>query len=158
RDNQRYDCNKRKSDGVLIVYEPHPGFAGSDSVTLDTISPRGQETKQRFSIAVGGNPSALVATESPRVVALDHKIEIDFIYAINADCSSVGLPIVRVLEQPRNGNVAVENGTGFSNFAADNQRYECNKRKSEGVSVVYDPRPGFTGTDSIELDIIFPRG
>ncbi len=106
-----------------------------------------------------GTPSNPVQTiELARAVPIDHKIEIDFIYALNADCSLIGLPTARVIGQPSNGNVAVENGTGFSNFPPENQRYECNKRKSDGVSIFYEPRQGFAGADSITLDIIFPHG
>jgi hypothetical protein len=104
----------------------------------------------------GANPVQTV--ELTRAVAIDHKLPIDFIYAINPDCSSIGLASVRVIGQPDHGNIAVENGTGYSNFPPENQRYECNKRKSQGISVVYEPHPGFTGTDSITLDIIFPQG
>ena len=107
----------------------------------------------------GAKPSNPVQTvELTRAVAIDHKLPIDFIYAINPDCSSIGLASVRVVGQPDHGNVAVENGTGYSKFPPENQRYECNKRKSEGISIVYEPHPGFTGADSITLDIIFPRG
>ena len=93
-----------------------------------------------------------------RTVPAEHKLRVDFFYAINPDCSLIGLADVRVLEQPHDGDVVVENGTGFPNFPRENQRYECNKLKSEGVSVLYEPRPGFKGSDSVMLDIIFPRG
>jgi hypothetical protein len=107
----------------------------------------------------GAKPSNPVQTvELTRAVPVDHKLPIDFIYAINPDCSSIGLASVRVIGQPDHGNVAVENGTGYSNFPPENQRYECNKRKSEGISIVYEPHPGFAGADSITLDIIFPQG
>ena len=102
--------------------------------------------------------SPVQTVELTRAVPIDHKIELDFVYALNPDCSSVGIPTVRIIEQPHNGNITVENGTGYSNFPPENQRYECNKRKSEGVVVVYDPHPGFTGADSITLDFITPRG
>ncbi len=106
----------------------------------------------------GTRSNPVQTIELARAVPIDHKIQIDFIYALNADCSLIGLPTARVIGQPSNGNVAVENGTGFSNFPPENQRYECNKRKSDGVSIFYEPRQGFAGADSIMLDIIFPHG
>jgi hypothetical protein len=60
--------------------------------------------------------------------------------------------------KPRNGKLAVEKDAGFSNYPANDQRYECNKRKSDGVAVVYEPNPGFTGADSVTVHIITPRG
>jgi hypothetical protein len=107
----------------------------------------------------GGNPTNAAQTiQLTRAVPIERDVRLDFIYALNPDCSSVGLPSVRVVEQPQNGKVTVENGTGFSNFPPENQRYECNKRKSEGIAVVYRPNPGFAGADSVTIDIIFPTG
>jgi hypothetical protein len=80
------------------------------------------------------------------------------VYSLNPDCSWDELPNVRVIEQPHDGDVTVENGAGFTNFPPNNQRYECNKQKSQGVVVAYKPHPGFTGNDSATLDIIFPHG
>jgi hypothetical protein len=65
---------------------------------------------------------------------------------------------VRVLEQPKHGKIEIENETGFTNFPARNPRAECNKRRSDGVAVIYEPEPGYTGTDSISLDAILPSG
>jgi transglutaminase-like putative cysteine protease len=141
----------RSSTGQL----PPSGTVHTIPITPNKVNPTASnEPKQS-----GGTPSNPVQTfELTRAVPIDHKIEIDFIYALNPDCSLIGLPTARVIGQPSNGNVAVENGTGFANFPPENQRYECNKRKSDGVSIVYVPHPGFTGADSITLDIIFPRG
>jgi hypothetical protein len=116
----------------------------------------GYKPEPKQSGAKPSNPAQTV--ELTRAVPIDRKLPIDFIYAINPDCSSIGLATVRVIGQPDHGNIAVENGTGYSNFPPENQRYECNKRKSEGISVVYEPHPGFNGADSLTLDIIFPHG
>lgn len=97
-------------------------------------------------------------TEVTRVVPADQKRRIDFLYWIDPDCSSPELPTVHIAEQPRNGKLVIEHGTGFTNFPQDNPRYECNKRKSEGVSLVYEPDMRFIGTDSITVDVILPSG
>ena len=65
---------------------------------------------------------------------------------------------MRVLEQPKHGKITIENNTGFTNFPQSNPRVECNKRRSEGVAVIYQPEPGYTGTDSLNFDAIFPSG
>jgi hypothetical protein len=157
-DSQRYECNKRQSEGIHIFYEPHPGFAGSDSAAVDILTTSGQEIQRQYSITVGGDPSKLSAAEVARVVPTDQKRRVDFLYAIYPDCSVIGMPIVRVVDEPRNGKLAVEKDAGFSNFPANDQRYECNKRKSDGVAVVYEPDPGFAGADSLTVHIIMPRG
>jgi hypothetical protein len=53
---------------------------------------------------------------------------------------------------PKHGKIAIENDTGFMNFREGNPRAECNKRRSDGVAVIYEPEPGYTGTDSISLE------
>jgi len=157
-DNQRYDCNKRPSEGLHVFYEPHPGFVGSDQATVDFLTASGREVQRNYSVTVGGDPSKLSATDVARVVPTDQKRRIDFLRAIYPDCSVIGIPIVRVVDEPRNGKLAVEKDAGFSNFPANDQRYECNKRKSDGVAVVYEPDPGFAGADSLTVHIIMPRG
>jgi hypothetical protein len=96
--------------------------------------------------------------EATRVVPSDQKRRIDFIYWLEPDCSTPELPVLRVVEQPRSGKLAVERGTGFTNFPQTNPRSECNRRKSEGVTLVFEPNPHFVGIDSITVEILYPSG
>jgi hypothetical protein len=111
---------------------------------------------------LGAQTPAAADLSQPRdlakVVAIGQKLRVEFLYAIEPDCSSMGKTNVRNLEPPQHGRLTVENGQGFTSFAKDNQRYDCNMRKSEGTFVFYRPAPGFAGRDSITLDIIFPTG
>ena len=66
--------------------------------------------------------------------------------------------LIRIIEQPQHGKLTVANGTGFTSFPENNVRFECNKRKSEGVVVTYEPAPGYTGSDSLNIDTIHPSG
>ena len=93
-----------------------------------------------------------------RVVATDQRLRLEFLYSINPDCTSVGFANVRVIEQPKHGRVTVENSTGFTSFPASNPRAECNKRRSDGVAIFYDPEPGYVGANSVNLDAIFASG
>jgi hypothetical protein len=70
----------------------------------------GNKPEPKQSSAKPSNPVQTV--ELTRAVPIDHKLRIDFVYAINPDCSSIGLASVRVIGQPDHGNIAVENGTG----------------------------------------------
>jgi hypothetical protein len=108
------------------------------------------------------SPTNAVAAARPvelnRAIAIGQKARIEFLYSIQPDCSSNGQINVRILESPQHGTLTVENGQGFSNFPKDNQRYDCNTRKSDGTLVFYEPESGFSGKDSITLDIIWPLG
>jgi transglutaminase-like putative cysteine protease len=103
-------------------------------------------------------PAAPNTIDLKRAVAAGGKLRLDFLYSINPDCTSIGFATVRVVEQPRHGRLTVDNGTGFTNFPASNPRAECNKRRSDGVVVVYEPEPGYFGADSLDFDAIFASG
>ena len=92
------------------------------------------------------------------MVPSDQKRRIDFIYWLEPDCSTPELPVLRVVEQPRSGKLAVERGTGFTNFPQTNPRHECNRRKSEGITLVFEPNPHFVGRESITVEILYPSG
>jgi Domain of Unknown Function with PDB structure (DUF3857)/Transglutaminase-like superfamily len=113
------------------------------------------------STTTGTAPAAPVPpkpVEISRVVAADRDMRLDFLYSINPDCTSMGYPAVRTVERPKHGTITIENSTGFSNFPADNLRAECNKRRSDGVAIIYKPEPGYTGPDSVDFDAIFASG
>jgi hypothetical protein len=100
-------------------------------------------------------PSTL---ELSRVAAGGQKLRLEFLYWLDPDCSSVGATVVRILEPPQHGKLTIENGQGFTSFAKENQRYDCNMRKSDGTRVFYQPEEEYEGKDFITLDIIFPTG
>jgi hypothetical protein len=109
------------------------------------------------------NPPARSAPDSQpvellRFVASGRKMRLDFLYSIQPDCSSAGQTTVRILEKPQHGTLTVENGQEFTNFPKENQRYECNVRRSDGTVVFFDPEPEFFGKDSVALDVIYPLG
>jgi tetratricopeptide (TPR) repeat protein len=101
------------------------------------------------------NPQIL---ERKRVVAAEQKSRLEFLYSLNPDCSSEGQMVVRTSEPPQHGMLTIENGQEATNFPKDNQRFACNNQKSDGVFVFYQPAPGYTGTDSITVYVIFPFG
>jgi len=96
--------------------------------------------------------------ELTRVMAADQRLRLDFLFSLNPDCSSIGYATVRLIEEPKHGKITIENGTGFSNFRRDNSRFECNKSRSDGVVIFYEPEPGFVGADSIAINAIYASG
>jgi hypothetical protein len=103
-------------------------------------------------------PSSSEIIERTRVVVADQKFHLDFLASLEADCSPVGFATIRIIQQAEHGEITFENGTGFSNFAKENIRYECNKRRTEGVILSYEPSLGYTGLDSLTVDVIFASG
>ena len=75
--------------------------------------------------------------------------------SVNPDCTSKGKTIVRILNGPAYGSVALREGPVFSFFR---NLPNCTSRKVSGVAVMYRPARGFVGTDLVNLDVIFPSG
>jgi len=157
QNNPRYECNKSQSEGVVLNYEPEAGFVGTDSINIDAIYPSGSSQKRHYAIHVG-ELDAPPTLERARAVASDQRLRLDFLFDLNPDCTSMGSATVHVTEPPKHGRITVENGTGFPTFPQNNQRFACNKSRSDGVVIVYEPEAGFVGTDSVNLDAIYPQG
>jgi Domain of Unknown Function with PDB structure (DUF3857)/Transglutaminase-like superfamily len=167
--DNRFDCNNHPTEGTIISYAPEAGFTGADSLTIEAISPTGGAVKRHYQISIypatvtdgapeGGPAQSAKPLEYTRVASSDQVLQLAFLFALNPDCSSLGYATVRVLEAPKHGKLAVEQGTGFSTFPQSNQRFACNKRRTDGVNVAYTPEAGYVGADSMLLDIINADG
>jgi hypothetical protein len=82
----------------------------------------------------------------------------DFLVNIDADCSSTAFASVRMVEEPKHGAATLKDDTGFTNFAKDNSRFECNKQRSGGTAVLYRGEEGYTGNDSVTVEIVYVDG
>jgi len=167
--DNRFDCNNRPIEGTVISYAPEAGFTGADSLTIEAISPTGGVVKRHYHISIyagavtdgapeGGPAQSFKPLEYTRVAPTDQVLQLAFLFALNPDCSSLGYATVRVIESPKHGKLAIEQGTGFSTFQESNQRFACNKRRTDGVNVSYTPEAGYVGADSMLLDIINADG
>jgi len=135
--------------GETYTWEtPFPGC--TNAVTTDRLTP--------VAATAPAAPAAPKTIDSSFTVAADKTIQLAFLYSINPDCTSIGFATVRVVEQPKHGKITIENGTGFTSFPTSNPRAECNKRRSDGVTVIYQPEPGYTGTDSLDFDAVLASG
>jgi hypothetical protein len=92
-----------------------------------------------------------------KTVAAGGVLKLSHYASVNPDCSNLSMPIVRVSAAPTHGFVRTIKKSDFSHFAA--APYDrCNSRRVAGVSAEYRPERGFTGTDTLSLDIIYASG
>jgi len=98
------------------------------------------------------------ASEFKRTAVVDHSREVDFLYNLNPDCSSIVIAAVRTLEEPQHGKLTVRKGSGFTNYPKDDLHAACNRRRSEGMLMDYRPDAGYLGSDSLTVDIINSNG
>ena len=84
--------------------------------------------------------------------------KIDPWYATKPDCTAAGYPEVRVVTPPAHGTITSEKGEAFPNFPDGNVRKACNKHPVPATWISYESHPGFAGSDSLAVDIVFPSG
>ncbi len=90
-------------------------------------------------------------TNLSRVATAGEKRTLDFLAALNVDCTSIGSATAHIVDQPQHGVAAAENGTGRPNYPPGNPRSACNKRQVPGTLVTYQSEPDFAGSDSLTV-------
>jgi hypothetical protein len=144
----------------LVAQLPHSKQAVEDPRTAAWLSqlsqskgapPAASAAAVKTSTAASGEASQ--ALELTRSATAAQKSRLDFLFDLAPDCSSAGKPVVRVLEQPQHGTLAIENGQAFTDFAQDDRRAACNARQSDGTLVFYQPSADYRGADSITLAV-----
>jgi hypothetical protein len=155
QDNLRQACNRRRSEGMLVNYQPDAGYLGPDSVTVDVIFGDGGSRKWHYAIAVNPKPAP---SEVNRAAVAGQEVRIGFLTNINPDCTSNPFTSVRVVEGPQHGEATLRDDTGFTGFAKDNPRFECNKQRSNGTAVLYRGEEGYGAKDSMTVEIVHADG
>jgi hypothetical protein len=102
--------------------------------------------------------SAATAQAQTRTAVAGKPLKLYAAYSANPDCSSAGEVVVRVTQSPRYGRVAIARTGVFPNFPASNSRSACNRRRVPGTVATYVAQRGYTGRDSVSLEVIYPTG
>jgi hypothetical protein len=155
QDNPRHECNRRRSEGMLVHYRPEEGYLGPDSVTIDIIYTNGNSSKRHYAIAVNPKPAP---AEINRAAAAGQQVRVGFLTNLAPDCSSTPFASVRMVEEPKHGEATIKDDTGFTGFAKENPRFECNKQRTGGTAVFYRGEDGYAGKDSVTVEIVYADG
>jgi len=157
--NQRFECNKHEAPGTIVYYTSAPGYVGSDSVKIESISANGFSRTDTFELKIGTTAQEQGRKEEAiaRTVLSGADQKLDFQYSINSDCTSLGDTKIRVLDPRSHGKVWIEAGDGYSEFPKWNSRYECNKQPIPGAIVHYQSEAGFVGQDSVRIEVVYPN-
>jgi hypothetical protein len=115
-----------------------------------------------FAILIGGCVSApqngAKSTVIQKTTFAGTALPVDYFYAVHPDCTSAGLPTIEVTRTASHGSIRVQNVDHFTDYPSTNQRYECNKKKSPSVAVVYTSEKTFVGVDRFTVKCVFPSG
>jgi hypothetical protein len=79
-------------------------------------------------------------------------------YAIDAECTSLGLPTLRVAKAPRHGRVSIEQSVALADVDKGDARSACNGKSVPATVIFYTSDPGFVGDDHAEFERIGVRG
>ena len=103
-------------------------------------------------------PTPAASSSAPRIrtIASGERQRIDYFYYLNPDCTSAGNATIRIITPPAHGELTTEGGVDYPNFQKENQRYQCNLRKSPVINVSYRSNPGYLGADSASIEVGSP--
>ena len=83
---------------------------------------------------------------------------IEIFEALNPDCSLEGYPSVHILRPPANGRMTIEVGAVHTDFPAGDVRAKCNPLSTPAILLGYASKPGYAGTDTAMVEVLFPMG
>jgi hypothetical protein len=107
-----------------------------------------------MSLATGANAATYHTLE--KAMFSGGTLELNHYAQINVNCSSRGRVEVRILSGPSSGSVKLVQKMGSAKFSGDYE--QCSTHLVPGTTVVYRPQTGYTGSDSVQLDVISPTG
>ena len=98
------------------------------------------------------------AADQLRTVPSGKNQRIDFFASVNPDCSSIGLPTVRLVEGPTNRVITTDKARDYLAFSRANVRSRCNARRVSGLKLLYQSTTEFFGVDRVRLLVISASG
>jgi hypothetical protein len=116
-------------------------------------------------VIVSGAPQAVVTNQGSEValtrtmaVASGAKLKLQFVTAINPDCTTIGPAVARAIKQPSRGTLTIKSADDFVYFPPANPRSVCNAKRVQGTLVEYQPPVGFKGTETLAYDVFNSGG
>jgi hypothetical protein len=98
------------------------------------------------------NQGSEAAVSRTVAVAPGSKLKLQFVTALNPDCTVIQSASARVVKEPVHGRITIQAGEDFTYFQPNNPRSTCNNRRVKGQLVEYHAPVGFKGTDIVMYD------
>jgi hypothetical protein len=93
-----------------------------------------------------------------RYVASGMSTMLGSFHMVDRECASRGDVIIRIVTEPKNGNVEIVSGTGFSTFSKESALYKCNEVKAKQQHVKYKSTAKYVGDDTVVVLALYPDG
>lgn len=107
---------------------------------------------------VVSNQGSEVALNRTLATQSGAKLKVQFVTAINPDCTTIVSGNVRPVKQPARGALTIKPADDFVYFPPANPRSACNAKRVKGTLVEYQSPADFKGTDSLAYDVFLDSG
>src|SRR3954465_1051966 len=87
-----------------------------------------------------------------------NEIRFGAMHNVNADCSGGPIPQVRFRTEPAHGTVRVEEFSHIVNRVPKDARAYCNGKQVGALGLFYKSAEGFTGEETIAVEVDFKTG
>jgi hypothetical protein len=79
-------------------------------------------------------------------------------YSLNMDCSPSPWFDIKIIKLPENGDANLVETATEANYTEPNPRVKCNGRSIKSTALEYSPKSGYTGPDSVGVELITEEG
>ena len=81
-----------------------------------------------------------------------------FVYSVDHACNSAGDNVIRVVQAPVHGKLSINAVSDYPDFAPSAAFHTCNTTQVAGKKLVYTADRGYSGTDSVAVQVIYAGG
>jgi hypothetical protein len=85
-----------------------------------------------------------------------HDVFLDGYARTNNKCESIDPPTIYVDQPPKHGIVCSRNGDLLLRKTVENDLSHCLSKRAHGIHVIYLPRKGYAGPDTVRYTVRFP--
>ena len=85
------------------------------------------------------------------------KIKIGALWTVDQECKSTQ-PDVRIVKEPKNGEVTVEELRAPLVLPEKHVSYRCNGQRVNGATIFYESKDDFSGTDQFKIEVDYKQG
>jgi hypothetical protein len=141
------------TDANVKCAEEHEAERGASDVGGEPVA-----TQPILSAVAPPSWSGGVTQETPHTVPPGTTRVINFAISVNSDCVAVGVPQVRVGEQPAHGILKLIHTTDFARLSEIGAPPTCADRKVEGAALLYTAKKDYEGDDLVQVEVTTPAG
>lgn len=141
------------TDANMKCAEAHEAERGANGIGGEP-----EPTKPMLAAVPPPTWSGGVTQTTPRSIPPGATRLINFSIAVNSDCVAIGVPQVRVGDQPAHGTLKLIHTTDFARLSQIGAPPSCADKKVEGAALLYTASKDYHGDDLVQIEVTTPAG